>query len=244
MRETRAVLTVAAAGILTLLVGALAVGSDRAFTIGVLSAAPSPPVAPGERACQQPITVPPGGGFDTVDFEIGTYLQPAGPPVDVSVEPVDPGAFPIRRGVLQAGYPDVGIEQRQRVHVGDVPEGARIAVCFRNRGPRRVALFGAAGAAARESKATIGGRHFDFDFDVVFRDGRRSFAERLSQIVQRASLFRPPWLTPGVYYALIVILLIGLPALIARAARDLAAPQADVHPDDRPRATLGSPGGR
>ena len=44
-----------------------------AFTIGVLSATPSPPIQAGQVACQRPIRVPPGGAFDKVDIEVGTY---------------------------------------------------------------------------------------------------------------------------------------------------------------------------
>ena len=243
MREPRAVAAVALAGALALLFGAAVTSTDRAFTLGVLSGVPSPGIAAGKTACQQPITVPPGGGFDTVDFQVGTFFAPGGPPLEVTVRPLEPGAFPERRGLLEAGYPDVGVEQRQRVRVGPVPDDARVAVCFRNRGPGTVALFGAGDVASRESSAFIAGRPFGFDFDLVFRGEERSLASRLGDVVQRASLFRPPWLPPGVYWALLVVLLAGLPALLARAVRGLGDTQPELQPQTAPRATLEGPGG-
>lgn len=194
--------------------------TTRAFTIGVLSTTPSPPIAAGRTACQRPISVPPGGAFDAVDFEVGNYHRKSGPALDVTVRSLD-GSFPVRHGVLPAGYPDVAFQQRHVVPVGPVPAGAVVAVCFRNRGPGPVALFGGGDAAARESSAYVDEAPVGFDYDLVFRTGARSFATLLPEIASRASLFRPPWLEPGVFYGLLVLVLLGLPLLLAAAVRRL-----------------------
>src|SRR3954467_3383916 len=112
-------LAVAAVGLLVLLVTALTTSTTRAFTIGVLSTSPSPPIRAGQTACQKPIAVPPDGGFDSVDFEVGNFHRAHGPALDVIVRPLE-GSFPTRRGVLPAGYPDVGVQQRHVVTVGSV----------------------------------------------------------------------------------------------------------------------------
>lgn len=223
MREALAVAVVAVLGAIALATTGALVTTDRAFTLGVLSSTPGPGVEPGQTACQGPITVPPGGSFDTVDFKVGNFMKPAGPPVEVVVRSVR-GELAPRRGVLPAGYPDVGVEPRQRVRVGEVPEGSTISVCFRSRGPGSIALFGGVDVATRQSSATFQGRKFNFDYDLIFRTEDRSLTGLVGDMARRASLFRPPWLTPGVYYALFLVLLIGVPTLLARAARDLRAP--------------------
>lgn len=220
MRSTRvAVLVLAAAGLVGLAVAALTMHSSESFTLGVQSVRPAPPIKPGHTACQRPIVVPPDGTFDSVDFEVGNYFHPHGPPLDVTVRDLG-GHQPVRRGVLPAGYPDVGIQQRHVVHVGTVHGPAQIEVCIHNRGPIKVALFGNDDAATQPSTGLIDDAAISFDYDLVFRRGSRSFATLLPVMARRASLFRPPWVSPGLYYALLALLLVGGPLLLARAVRD------------------------
>jgi hypothetical protein len=101
-----------------------------------------------------------------------------------------------------------------------------------------VALFGGPGGAHRESTANFEGDRFDFDYDLVFGSDEQSFAALLPEMVQRASLFRPSWLAPGVYWALLVALLLGVPVLLARAARVAAGPQGDLRSAEPPRTTI------
>ncbi|MDX6664609.1 MAG: hypothetical protein QOG68_815, partial [Solirubrobacteraceae bacterium] len=75
-----AVLVFAALGAVGLAVVAIATTTTEAFTIGVLSTEPSATIKAGQTACQKPIAVPPGGSFDRVDFEVGTYHR-AGPAI-------------------------------------------------------------------------------------------------------------------------------------------------------------------
>lgn len=218
-RGVIAVATVAVVGLIGLVAVAATTSTTRAFTLGVLSTTPSPPIKARHTACQKPVVVPPGGAFDRVDFEIGTYHR-LGPTVDVTVRPLE-GALSVRHGVLPAGYPDVAIEQRQVVEVGLIPDGAVVQVCFHNRGPGDVALFGGADAAATHSTGHIDSSPIGFDYDLIFRREPRSFAELIPDIARRAALFRPPWVAPGVYYALFLLLTVGVPLLLARAVRSM-----------------------
>lgn len=200
-----------------LTVAALTTSTTLAFTLGVPSATPSPPIKPGHVACQKPITVPPAGDFDRVDFEAGTYYR-RGPALDVVVRSLQ--GPPLRRhGVLAAGYPDVGVQQRQVVDVGEVPGGTLIEVCLRNRGPGDVAFFGNTDGWSAQSTGYVDGAAVGYDFDVVFRRDPRSFATLLPDMARRASLFRPAWVGPGLYWGLLALLLVGVPLLIARALR-------------------------
>jgi hypothetical protein len=212
-----AVLVFAALGAVGLAVVAIATTTTEAFTIGVLSTEPSATIKAGQTACQKPIAVPPGGSFDRVDFEVGTYHR-AGPAIDVTVAPLT-GSSPVRHGVLPKGYPDVAFQQRHVVEVGRVPGDTVVEVCFHDRGPRPIALFGGNDGSATQSTGYINGRPIGFDFDLVFRRQAKSFATLLPDIARRAARFRPPWVTPGLFYALVVLLLVGVPILLARAVR-------------------------
>src|SRR3954451_5192245 len=67
MRSARAVvLGVTVAGVLGLVLVALAQRTSLAFTIGTARAAAVARLSPGEQACQRPIDVPAGGAFDRV----------------------------------------------------------------------------------------------------------------------------------------------------------------------------------
>lgn len=220
MRSRRnAALGVAGALLVALLATAVLASTDRAFTIGVLSSVPSGEIRKGQTACQKPIRVPPGGGFDKVDIEVGTYYR-RGPALDIVVRSLE-GPRLVRRGVLAAGYPDVGIQQRQVIEVGDVPDGAVVEVCVRNRGPNRIALFGGSDGQSTLSSGYLDGTPIGFDYDVVLRGDRRSFAMLVPDMAARASLFRPPWVSPALYYVLAALVLLGLPLLLLRALRSL-----------------------
>lgn len=216
----RAILAVAALGIVALAAASLLVRDQLAFTLGVISSRPGPFVHAGQTACQRPIAVPADAGFDRVNFEIGTDHRPQGPPVEVVVRDLDRPSE-VRRGLLRAGYPDVGVQQRQVVRVGPVRGGTRIAVCFTNRGPHRVALFGGPDGSDPASTATLDGSAVGFDFDLVFERDSRTYASLIPAMARRASLFRPPWVSPALYYALLALLLIGVPLLLARAVSNL-----------------------
>jgi hypothetical protein len=219
-RATIAVLAVALAGVALLAVAAtLGTHTSRAFTLGVQSQLPSHPVQTGETLCQRPIRVPPGGDFDRIDFQVGTDHRIGGP-LEVTVHEVG-GGF-TRRGVLPGGYPDVAFQQRHVVRVGHVPDRTTIEVCFRNRGGQTIAIFGSSDGALARSSSYLDGTWAEFDLDIVFRRGeQRSFATLLPEIARRASLFRPPWASPGLLYALVLLLLVGAPLLLARALRSL-----------------------
>jgi len=216
----RAALVLAAAGRTVLVVVAVTLRTTEAFTLGVASVLPSDSLHAGQTACQRPIPVPRDQPFDSVDFEVGNYFHKHGPPLDVTVRALD-RSFAPRHGLLPGGYPDVGFQPRHVVRVGNVPGGSTIEVCIHNRGPIKVALFGNGDLATQPSTGTIDGRPIDFDFDLVFRRGSRTFATLAPTIARRASLFRPPWVSPALYYVLFALLSIGAPLLLARALSSL-----------------------
>jgi hypothetical protein len=218
MRSARVLLvTLCAAG--TLLVVALALTRDTtlAFTLGVTSVAPVVKVEPGQTACQRPISVPAGGGFDRIAFMLGTYRR-TGPPVDVTVR--DAGGRIVASGRVAGGYPDITEVPRHTVSIGHVGGGDGLAVCLTNAGDHSVAIYGNTDGASRTSSAYLGSRPLNVDLNFVFERQPRSLATLLPRIIDRASLFRPPLTGPWVYVLMSVLVVCVVPALLLAALRD------------------------
>ena len=219
--------TYAAALLALVLVGALH-REHRAFTLGVTPFAVAAELPPGGAVCQAPIRVPDGARFDAVELVLGTYRRP-GPPVAVAVRDAGGGEL-LARGELAAGYPD---NTRRAVRTGPVAEGASIEVCVRNRGSRRVALYGSgAGASPTSDLRTASGEVLPTDLDLVFltTEGRPLLA-LVPAVLQRATLFHgglaPAWLL----WLVLALLVVGVPLLLARALGRTGAAEAQ-----RPRA--------
>jgi hypothetical protein len=211
------------AGLLALLVVVLAgtlavaiVGASEkrtlAFTLGVPPSAPMAVLTHGSTMCQQPIAVP--SAFDAVELQAGTYMRP-GPALAVLVRRMQDGTQ-LGHGTLASGYPDVA---KETVPVGTIPKGEDVAVCITNDGARRVALYGAADAAARDSTALVDGRPTNPPTDValVFRMKPRSMLAIVPDVLQRMSLFHGGWIGAWLYWLLLVVVVVAVPALLGRA---------------------------
>src|SRR3954447_3980562 len=166
MRSARAViLGVTVAGVLGLVLVALAQRTSLAFTLGVARAAAVARLAPGEQACQRPIDVPSGAAFDRVALGIGTYGR-AGPPLRLTVQSASGRV--LATGALAGGYPDVARKPIERVRLDRTVTARRISVWVETRGPRPVGVYGDADLAARGSTAVMDGRPLRRDMSLVF----------------------------------------------------------------------------
>lgn len=215
-----ALLATLAVGFAGLGVAALLPDQRLAFSLGVPSNAGTADLRPGGRElCQTPIQVPDYGGFDRMTVALGTYFRPRGPQVDVRIRDLDAGRRVISSGRIAEGYPDIAEAGRRRVVLDPVPGGGRIAVCLANRGRIRVAVFGSGGGAT-ESVARRGGRDLDADLDLrFFRSEPRSLASLAPVVVDRTVRFRPGWVGPWTYWALALVVVLAVPALLVRAIR-------------------------
>jgi hypothetical protein len=212
------VLTVAA-------VAAFAATEHRrvAFAVGVASFEPAAVLRPGDEVCQQPVRVV--AEFDRIQAHIGTYRSP-GPRLSVTIR--GSGGTRIARADLPPGYQD---NSRPVIAVGKIRPGGAIAVCLRNHGTRKVAVYGGAGGAVPTSSAVLNGRRIDHDLNLVMLIGRPSTTlALLPNILDRASLFRGAWIGVWLYWVLLAGVIVAAPALIALALR--SATQAE----DGPRA--------
>jgi hypothetical protein len=186
-------LVVLAAGGILLAVTALDDRYRLAFTLGARAAVPVGTLAPGDRACQGPIDVP-------ADAERVRYrAQDAA------------GRRPTLELSVRAG------DAPSTSTIGRIEKGRHVSVCLRNTGAAPVALFGEGGAAT-PSELTVDGRRSVDDMSLVFeRADPGSFASSMPEMVRRAALFRPAWVSSGLLWALTVMFLVGAPCLLAIA---------------------------
>jgi hypothetical protein len=193
----------------------VAVQDDRdiAFTLSVTPDLVAAELEPGDTTCQNPVAV--AEAFDGVRFQVGTYHRP-GPPLEVMVRRRgSPG--PIASGRLAGGYPDIS---KPTVPIRPaVPKDELVAVCVRNRGDRRVALYGGPELAKRRSRATLDGRDLRSDLTLVFTQNQTSALATAPEIFERASLFRPVWIGAWTYWLLLALVLLVVPALLAVALK-------------------------
>lgn len=215
-------LVVALAGVGVLLVTAAGDERDQAFTLGVAPGLPTPELPPGAEACQTPVAV--AEPFDGVRVQVGTYKRP-GAPLAVTVRTPD-GDRVLAAGRVAGGYPDVS--QLTASLDATVAAGQRVAVCVRNLGRRKLALYGGPELAAPGSTVEVDGRDRRTDLMLVFTRKPRSLLSQVPEVFERASLFRPVWIGPWAYWLLVTFLVLVVPALLARA---LAA----IEKNDLPR---------
>lgn len=197
------------------LVALVAVGAsdrrDLAFTLGVAPGLVAADLPPGAEGCQRPVAV--AEPFDGVRVQVGTYERP-GPPLEVEVAALDGGAT-LATGRLEGGYPDVS--QPTVALDRTVPDGRRVEVCVRNAGGRKLALYGGAELAKRESGVTVDGQPVATDLTLVFTREPRSVLSQVPTMLDRAALFRPGWVGAWTFWLLGALLVVGAPALLARA---------------------------
>jgi hypothetical protein len=220
MPSVRAVVVAIAIAGAGLAAVALLQRTSLAFTPGVVPAAPVVALGPGRQACQRPLDVPGGGGFDSVSLVLGGIRGP-GSPATVAVRAAD--GRPLAGGRVAGGY---GARSEQRVDLGRIVAPGRIEVCVRNDGRRRLAVFGNVDAAARTSSAARDGRPLHADLALVLERAPRSIASEVPDMLSRAALFRFPWMGAWTYVLLAALLCVVAPWLLVRAATAAAAEDA------------------
>jgi hypothetical protein len=211
----RVLLGVVAAGVLALAVGAMLDRTTLAFTLGVQPGGPVVPLAPGQTACQEPIDVPANAAFDQVTVPVGTYFKPG----SALAATVLGGGRTLARGRLAGGYPDVGQRPLERIRLDRQVRAPTIAVCVKDVGPRPVALYGNGALAARTSAAYVDGNAVRYDIAFSFGRSPRSLASLLPAMASRAALWRLPGMPEWIYLVIALAVLLGGPALLARALR-------------------------
>ncbi len=239
MRKLAAVmLAVVACGVAALgLIGVIK--RDRfAQTLGVAPVGPVAELKPGEEVCQRPIGL--ADDVHRVQFYPGTEV--ARPPaVAVTLRSLRRDQV-LGRGTVPAGF---DVTSAQTVRIGRVASGQQVELCFRNQGPGRIGIWGDVLSGAlctpgggrvpsvacvpgrvrptiSTSGAFLHGQALPGDVAAVFlRDRPRSLLARVPLMMERASLFRPGFVTPTLWWVLLVAWLVLVPGSLAYALAHL-----------------------
>ena len=155
------------------------------------------------------------GERDDVAFRFATGQ--AGAPL-----PLAPGQTLCQRGIdVPVAFDGVRVPgQRTGVEVavrGDRGAGGRVDVCLR--ATRPVRLRAVPPSVAPESLSELDGEPAYADARLEFvRTGPATLAGRLDEIRDRATLFKPWWVAPGVVALLGLVIVAGVPLLLGAAA--------------------------
>src|SRR4051794_3509193 len=190
-----------------LAVVAVAAGDGRvvAHAVGLPAIGPAARLAQGEQLCRRGIDVP--VGFQRVRVVTITDGRP-GPPLAVTVRS---RAGRVARARVAGGYPGGTVEAR----VGAFPAKSIVSVCVRNLGVRSVVLLGLPPGVLL---GDLGDVNIPVEMAVVFVRARPvSTLGQVPAMMRRAALFKP--VPAGVLWALLGLVVVGLPALLAGALR-------------------------
>ncbi len=206
----RAFVVVVLLGVALFALALFAKRTTLAFSLGTTTSAVVADLGPQQTLCQGPVDVPSYGRFDRVVLQVGTYQQP-GPPLDLRVR----SAFgeTIASGRLPGGYSDIDRAPTHSITLPRMIGGADLRVCVTNRGARRIALYGSGDNASQASTATLNGKRIGRDVNFEFRRPARSYVSMVGRLLERASLWRSPRFSGGVYVGVLIGLLGG--ALVA-----------------------------
>lgn len=226
MRESRiafgVLVTIALVSAIT-----LAAGDRRRLvqSTGAIITRPIASLAPGQRACQRPLVA--------LDEISAVRFNPAAPgPTAILVEVSDArDGRVIARSRIPQGFDQQVTAMLDR----RVPRGRSFALCFRNRGPSGLDIYGDDGVTSQcvLAPSSIPCRyrlpHPISSTSALYIDGRRSpgtiaatflrtepvsVLASAGEAFQRASTFRPAFVSPALWWIVLVALLVGAPAAI------------------------------
>lgn len=215
-RGPAVLLGVVAAGLVGLIVSAAVDRRDLAYTpgvpvLGIVAAVPA-----GEKACQRSLHVP--YAFRAVKLVPKTLTAP-NPPLQVKVSVSGTGER-LGRGNVAGGYPG-GVPVV--AHMARVPGGRDLDVCVINRGRVTVGLKGGKAESVPDSRFTAHRQDTDaWALSLEFLRGQpRSVLSQVPTMFRRAALFRPGIVGAWTFWALALLVALGVPLLVARALRDV-----------------------
>jgi hypothetical protein len=141
---------------------------------------------------------------EQIRFTIGAATNGT-PPIDVRIQ----GA-----GYDYTAKVPASVQQVQTVQasVMSVPVDTPVRVCFQDRGDKPVSLFASSDRTRSRSVAEVDGtptgKSVWFGF---YEPAPRAITERLPATIDRMTVFRPGYVTPGVLWVLAVLLIVGVP---------------------------------
>jgi len=220
--------------------------SEVVQTLGVLPLTPVAELRAGQELCEAPIALV--EAVDAIGFNAVSLAQPT-PRITVSLRDGAGGRTFMRVGLDPRSSLDA--DTVQVVRFDAVKTREYVKLCFTNEGPAKVRILGdrlggpgdctPSGRRADHvpvcrpggvrptittAAAAVDGEPVEGDVSATFfrRGGERSLLQRLPAIPQRASRFRPAYVTPALWWALFAGWLVGLPVAVGFAlSRALSA---------------------
>jgi hypothetical protein len=212
------------------LVGILYAGHKRQTSAtqvdGVVPLYPVAPLAVGQTVCQEPIGL--SDDADRVVVSVGAQGRP-GPALRISV--TTPSGRLLGQGRVAPGWLDIG--KPRVVSVGRLHADQLVSVCVTDTGPRRAFVFGdldTRGPAGQgplgvrptpsNSVARIDGVQIPGDLAVTLLGPKpHSLIARVPAMFRHAAHFRPGFVGRGLYWALLVAMLVLVPLMLLGALR-------------------------
>jgi hypothetical protein len=190
----------------------------------------------GPELCAGPIGL--GEPADAVTFNPSAQ-PPDTPALEVVIRNVNTGAI-LAEGGVKAGFNPA--EPQTANLTPTVSTAHDISLCIRDVGARDVSIFGVPGGGLACANAHGGGAECSFghalsttttlhvgvggrlvagQISAVFSSPPISIGTLLRNTFAHASLFRPSFVGSGFWWALLVVLLLGVPTLLVRSIRAL-----------------------
>lgn len=167
----------------------------------------------GDDVCMRDVAMEPHAG--QARFVTGSYGR-TGPALEFRIS--GPG-YRVRRHIA-AGYAD---NHPHVVAINGPPRTMLVTVCFRDEGPRKVALYGSNDRARSRVQVTNDGAREGVAPQLAFYEAKPvSIADRLGSVVDRVAAFRGflghAWLVWLLALASLIVMPVGVGIALWRAA--------------------------
>lgn len=171
--------------------------------------APAADLVSGKAVCVGPLDLAKGSAYAEIRVE---RHRPPGP--RLAFEFRDRNNHRVRLSKLPAGYPAVAIRRFSFAPVRRDVEGS---ACIRNLGPGKVTIHGG-NSALHQWPASSRPLGSTSTISLTFFEGKkRSDLELLPKAVNRATIFRPTWVSAEVVWVILALCLVGIPLAAYRA---------------------------
>ena len=236
-----------ALGLVALLLAGALTRTRQVETLGVLPIYPVAPLVRGQQTCEHDVAL--ADPLEGVRVHVGTFGKP-GPPIGVTIR--SSSGSVLASGRAPGGWHDNGTPRD--VTVGRVDTQVPVTVCVRNLGATKAWVFGDSfGQSVSDniggprptiatSYATLEGTRIgDKDLAIEFTTpDARSLLERVPAMFRHAALFRPPLVGAWTFWVLLVLLVVGAPLLLLRAALRAADEDGDEEEPEAPAPPVAS----
>lgn len=181
------------------------------------AAVPNPPpldvtdldeLGPHQHMCMRDIAADPHG--NQARFKVGTFHRP-GPPLLLTIR----GAGYSVAAPVAAGFEDNATLQ---VPIKPPPRAELVTICIRNDGRKHITLYSASGRSRSRALVYIQGKRVLPAPNFAFYEAKPvSIGDRIATTVDRIATFRGPFSHAWVIWALVVLLVAGVPLAVGAA---------------------------